>query len=176
MQIETERLLIRDLRSADDAFILELVNEPAFHQNIGDKGIRDLEGARSYIQNAGPGNYERLGFGMYLVMLKNSGIAIGICGILKRDFLEHPDVGFAYTASNWNKGYGTEATKAIIHWATTSLGIRTLAAITAITNPASVRLLEKSGFKSHGEQYFPGRKEKLHLLTIDFSTEPKSTI
>ncbi|MDA1027707.1 MAG: GNAT family N-acetyltransferase [Bacteroidetes bacterium] len=176
MLIETERLLIRDLRSTDDAFILELVNEPAFHQHIGDKGIRHLEDARAYIQKAGAENYERLGFGMYLVMLKDSSMAIGICGILKRDFLDHPDLGFAYTAANWNKGYGTEAANAIIHWATTSLGIQTLSAITAVTNPASVRLLEKSGFKSHGEQYFPGRKEKLHLLMIDFSTEPNSTI
>ncbi len=197
MQLETPRLIIRDFALTDAAFILQLVNEPAFHINIGDKGVRTLDDARAYIQNAGLDSYEKLGFGMYLVVLKdagtlagrssepigstlsphtNQGTPIGMCGLLKRDFLQHPDVGFAYASAYWNKGYGTEAAKAVMHWATTVLGYSTLSAFTTTTNGASIQLLKKSGFTSLGEQIFPGRDAKSHVLIWNASSEPYSGI
>ena len=164
MQLETERLIIRKFRPSDAVFILKLVNEPAFHANIGDKNIRDENDALAYIRKSGSESYARLGFEMYLVALKDSGASIGICGLLQREFLPHPDLGFAYASEFWNKGYGTEAAKAVISWATTTLGHSKLSAFTSTANGASLQLLKKSGFVSLGEQILPGREEKSHVL------------
>ena len=148
MQLRTERLLIRDMVPSDAPFILDLVNQPAFHQNIGDKDIRSIADAEDYILTSGTEGYERLGFGMYLVMLDAT--PIGICGLLQRPFLKHPDVGFAFDENHWNQGYGTEATRAMVNHATESLGFTQLSAFTAVNNAASGRLLEKAGFRFDG--------------------------
>ena len=47
--LETERLILRKMTVEDAEFIFELVNEPAFIRNIGDKGVRTLDDAREYI-------------------------------------------------------------------------------------------------------------------------------
>ncbi len=67
---ETARLILRRLSADDGAFILELLNEPSFIQNIGDRGVRTLDDARRYIQNGPVASYARLGFGLYLVALR----------------------------------------------------------------------------------------------------------
>ncbi|MCA9925967.1 MAG: GNAT family N-acetyltransferase, partial [Anaerolineales bacterium] len=85
--VETERLNLRRLTVDDSSFILTLLNDPSFKQNIGDRGVRSLADARLYILNGPAASYERNGFGLYLVELKNGRIPIGICGLVKRPFL-----------------------------------------------------------------------------------------
>ena len=94
--LETERLVLRRLALDDAAFLLELLNEPAFLKNIGDRGARTLTDARRYIARGPVASYRKFGFGLYLVELKDSGAPIGICGLLKRDWLEDVDIGFAF--------------------------------------------------------------------------------
>ena len=83
--LETERLRLRRLSLDDAAFILDLLNEPSFLNYIGDKGVRTLDDARDYILTGPMASYERHGFGLYLVELKERGVPMGICGLLKRD-------------------------------------------------------------------------------------------
>ena len=94
--METERLALRKLSSDDAEFILELLNEPSFIRNIGDKGVRTKDEAVQYIHDGPVASYEKFGFGLYLVELKGSGVPIGICGLLKRESLPDVDVGFAF--------------------------------------------------------------------------------
>ena len=68
--LETERLLLRQLSIDDAEFILELLNEPSFIQNIGDRGVRTQAEARSYLLNGPIASYAQNGFGLYLVVLK----------------------------------------------------------------------------------------------------------
>ena len=91
--IETKRLFIRRMQAEDAAFIVELLNDASFLANIGDKGVRTLEDALGYIQSAGWDNYTEFGFGMNTVELADSAARIGICGLLKRPTLDHPDPG-----------------------------------------------------------------------------------
>ena len=147
LPVETERLLIRPMHSDDAAFILELLNEPDFVENIGDKGIRSLEDALGYIQSAGWDNYRIHGFGMNTVELVDASTRIGICGLLQRDTLDHPDVGFAYLAAFHGKGYATEAGHAMIEIARSELGLKQVCAFTAVTNEPSVRVLLKLGLQ-----------------------------
>ena len=145
--IETERLAIRKMQDADDAFIQSLLNEPAFHANIGDKKIRSLEDARGYIRADGLSSNPSPNLGMYLVTLNGDATPIGICGLLKRDQLEHPDIGFALAEEYWGMGYAIEAARAVMDYGLTSLGHSRIVAITSAANAASIRLLEKLGLR-----------------------------
>lgn len=144
---ETERLLLRRIEVSDAAFILELVNEPAWLQFIGDRGVRTLEDARCYIEIGPRTMYERFGFGLYLVALKESGVPIGICGLLKRDALSEVDIGFALLQRYAGCGYACEAAEAVVAQARDGLGLTRLTAIASPANQRSLRLLEKLGLR-----------------------------
>jgi RimJ/RimL family protein N-acetyltransferase len=145
--LETERLSIRPLSTADDAFILRLLNEPSFLDNIGDKGVRTLDDARSYLLNGPIASYEKNGFGLWLVSIKTTGMPIGICGLLKRDVLEDVDVGYALVPEHWSQGYAAEVVAAVIAYAKTALGLARLVAVVDAANARSIRLLERLGFR-----------------------------
>ena len=91
--LETERLVLSHLSVNDTEFILELLNDPAFLEFVGDKGVRTLDDAREYILTGPVDSYEQHGFGLYMARLKN-GAPIGICGLVKRESLEDADIGY----------------------------------------------------------------------------------
>nr|WP_082034358.1 GNAT family N-acetyltransferase [Cohnella kolymensis] len=107
--LETERLILRLQTIEDAAFILELLNDPSWVSYIGDRGVRTIDDARNYILKGALDMYARLGFGFYMTELKDGGIPMGICGLVKRDFLEDVDIGFAFLPDFTGKGYAVEA-------------------------------------------------------------------
>ena len=121
--LETERLILRRMEVEDAQFIFELVNEAAFIRNIGDKGVRTLEDARNYILNGPVASYAKFGFGLYLVTLRETGEAIGICGLLKRDSLEDVDVGFALLEKFRRRGFAYESAAAVMEYGRNALAI-----------------------------------------------------
>jgi ribosomal-protein-alanine N-acetyltransferase len=148
MFLETDRLRLRRL-SIDDAdakFILRLLNEPSFIQNIGDRGVRTIEDARAYILQGPVASYEKFGFGLLLVEQKESGLPIGMCGLLKRDVLEHIDIGYALLPEFWSQGYALESASAVMSYAREKLGAKRVLAVVNADNQSSIRLLEKMGF------------------------------
>jgi RimJ/RimL family protein N-acetyltransferase len=145
--LETERLALRRLSADDAEFILELLNQPSFIKNIGDRGVRTDEDAVRYIKNGPVASYERFGFGLYLVELKGSAIPIGICGLLKRETLEDVDVGFAFLPEFWSRGYAVESASAVLKHGRNVLGIGRIVAITTPENHGSIRVLEKIGLR-----------------------------
>ena len=148
--LETERLVLRRVSSDDAEFILELLNQPSFLRYIGDKGVRTTEDAVRYIQTGPVASYERFGFGLYLVELKETRVPIGMCGLLKRDTLPDADVGFAFLPDYWSQGYAFEAASGVMQYGREVLGLRRIVAITSLDNDASIRLLEKIGLKFEG--------------------------
>jgi ribosomal-protein-alanine N-acetyltransferase len=145
--LETDRLRLRKLTPDDAEFMLRLLNEPSFIRNIGDRGVRTLDDARSYIVNGPVASYERHGFGLWLVEVKDSGAPIGICGLLKRDAMDDTELGYALTPQYWSKGYALESASAVMAYASEELGLKRVAAITDAGNESSIRVLEKIGFK-----------------------------
>jgi len=144
---ETPRLSLRHLCADDAAFILELLNEPEFIENIGDRRVRTLEEARGYILTGPVASYARLGFGLYAVELRECRSAVGICGLLKRECLEDVDVGFALLRRYRRRGYAFEAASAVMQYGRQSLGLNRIVAITSPDNEASISLLGRLGLK-----------------------------
>jgi len=145
--LETERLFLRKFTTDDATFMLGLLNEPSFLANIGDKGVKTVDEAVSYIQTGPMASYQRFGFGVYLVELKESGAAIGLCGLIKRDELPDIDVGFAFLPAYWSKGYASEAASAVVDFGKRELGIQRIVAIARPDNSGSIRVLEKLGLR-----------------------------
>lgn len=146
MILETERLSLRKLSVGDAGFILRLLNEPSFLQNIGDKGVRKLEDARQYIVNGPMASYDKFGFGLFLVQEKTSGEPVGICGLLKRAELNDVDLGYALLPEFCSKGYAVESASGVMRLAKETFGLNRVVAITSPNNEPSIRVLEKLGF------------------------------
>lgn len=145
--LESDHLGLHRLTLEDAPFILNLLNEPSYLQFIGDKGVRTLDDARNYIL-AGPiDSYDRHGFGLYLTTLKDDGTPIGICGLLKRESLDAPDIGYAFLPAHWSRGYAFESASAVLAYARSVLGLTRLVAVVSPDNARSIRLLEKLGLR-----------------------------
>jgi [ribosomal protein S5]-alanine N-acetyltransferase len=163
---ETARLRLRWLSSADAACILELYSDPDFLANVGDRGVHSLEDAQRYIADGQALSYERYGFGLYLVELKNTRVAIGLCGLLRRD--SHPDVeiGFAFLPQARRRGYALEAATATLQLGVHVLGVTRIVALTAPDNAASIHILERLGLRFERMVHFApdGRESRLFVF------------
>lgn len=145
--LETERLILRALSLEDAAFILELLNEPSYIHNIGDRKVRTIEGAKTYIKKGPMASYDEHGFGLRLVELRETHEPIGICGLIKRETLEDVDIGYAFLPKFWSKGYATESAMATKIFARDVLGLNRIVGITDPENTNSIHVLEKLGMK-----------------------------
>ena len=154
--LDTKRLSLRRLVPSDAAFILGLLNDPAWIRHIGDRGVRTVEAARAYLEARMLAQYERYGFGLWMVEGRERGEPMGICGLVKRDNLPQPDLGFAFMSGYRGNGYAYESALAVRELATGALGIEKLLAITSPSNAASARLLERLGFVAEGEMPWSG--------------------
>lgn len=161
MNIETDRLLLRQYTLNDVPFIYKLMNSEGWLKNIGDRNIKTIADAEAYMQKNYLSSYEKHGFGPYLVSLKEDGTSLGSAGLYKRDSLEHPDVGFAFLPEFANKGYAFEAASAVMEFAATTLGIKTIVGITLETNLSSIKLLKKLGLSEVGTFTYEDGEELL---------------
>jgi RimJ/RimL family protein N-acetyltransferase len=152
--LETEHLYLRPLTADDAAFFLELANEPSWLAYIPDKGLRTVAAAREYIVREPLALQARVGYSPYAVVARARGAAegepIGICGLVKRDELEDPDIAFAFLGRHCHQGHGFEAATRVLEHAREDLGLRRVVAITDWGNQPSRKLLEKLGFALEG--------------------------
>ena len=160
----TPRLSLRRLTPADAEFIFELVNDPDWIRFIGDRGVRTLDDAQAYMSKGPMTMYEKHGFGLYLVEVRETGKPVGLSGLLKRDALEDVDIGFAFLPSARGKGYAREAARAVIEEASTYHKLSRLVAITSLDNHSSIRLLESEGFRFERLLTMPGDSEPVKLF------------
>ena len=163
----TERLTLREFTTDDAPFILKLVNEPAWLQFIGDKGVRTIEDAIGYILNGPAKSYRDNGFGLWLVSLQQEGTPIGMCGLIKREALTHVDIGFAFLPAHGGKGYALEAATATQEYAKVKLGLKRILAITNQDNARSIKLLEKLGLQFEKLITLPAEHKEIILMGKD---------
>lgn len=168
-ETETDRLALRKLSTADAAFMLDLLNQPAFLRFIGDRGVRTIADAEKYIEQGPIDSYARLGFGLYLVERKADSVPIGICGLLKRATLKDVDIGFALLPQYWSQGYACEAAAAVMAYGKDVLGLSRIVAIVTPNNERSIRVLEKIGLRFERTLTSPedGVDLKLYAAGVD---------
>lgn len=149
--LDTARLALRLATTDDAAFVLRLLNEPSFLKYIGDRGVRTLDDARSYIEQRLIASYETNGFGLWVVERKTEPGPIGISGLVKRDTLPEPDIGFAFLPEFWRHGYAFESADAVMRFAAETLHLHRVLAIANPDNAGSIMILEKLGMHFEAE-------------------------
>ena len=159
---QTERLKIRWVEESDSAFILKLLNEEAFIKNITDENVRSHQDAIQYLRDCPISDYTELGFGHYIVSLKDSDVPVGMCGFLKRDVFEYPDLGYAFLHEFWSKGYAREASIAVLNDGHKNHGFDIVVAATSLDNIGSNNLLKKLGFSLKGRNEMYGKTCNLY--------------
>jgi [ribosomal protein S5]-alanine N-acetyltransferase len=167
--LETPRLLLREVGLSDAPFLLRLLNDPSWLENIGDRGVRSVADAELYVRNRIWSEYQTHGYGMYAVQLRSTGLPIGICGLVKREFLTAPDLGFALLPEYVGQGHASEAARGLLVRAEKILGIAQLYAIAKRDNRRSVRVLSRLGFRHQGPYVIPeGLEIELYAAVAPF--------
>ena len=163
----TERLLIRPFVPSDAPFILRLLNEPSFIENITDKGVRTLDQAAEYLTTGPLASYATHGHGLWMVQHRVTGHPMGMCGLIKRDNLTKVDLGYAFVPEFWGLGFAREAAEACLAWGRDTRGLRGILAIVSPGNTASIRLLEALAFQRTGSMiYAPGDEVDIYRLEL----------
>ncbi len=157
----TDRLLIHSLSSNDAGFILALTNSPGWLQFIGDRNIHSTEDAEKYIDKIRSNAAVTYG----VVRLKDGDIPIGLITLIKRNYLDYPDFGFAFLPQYNNQGYATEAASKVLLALASEFPV--LVALTLRANTASIHLLEKLGFVFEKEAADDGEILMQYTITYD---------
>ncbi|MBS0378161.1 MAG: GNAT family N-acetyltransferase [Proteobacteria bacterium] len=168
--LETGRLTLRHLTQGDAPFVLELLTDPAFRANIGDRGVHDLPSALHYIATGPGASYAQHGFGLNVIELKGTSEPLGMCGLLRRD--THPDVeiGFALLPKGRGRGIAREAAAGTLAWGFRTLNLKRIVAITAPENRDSIRILENVGLKYEGIVHLTGDGRPSKYFVLEQST------
>lgn len=164
--VETERLRLRRFTADDAPFILRLLNEPSFIKNIADRGVRTVEDAVRYLEEGPIRSYARNGHGLWMVERKDDPVAIGMCGLLRRDAFEDVDLGYAFLPEFWSKGYALESACAVLALGKRALGLSRFIAFVSPGNQGSIRVLEKLGFAPSGRAKLSPETEEAVVYSL----------
>lgn len=171
--VDTPRLRLREFRPDDAAYILRQLNDPDFIEHIADRGVRDLAQARDYLEQGPMRSYARHGFGLWAVVRIADAATIGMCGLIRRDYLDQPDLGYALLPEFTGQGYALEACTAVLHGARRDFKLPGLSAIVNPGNARSRQLLDKLRFRESGMITVPGEPRPLCLYQHDFTETAK---
>jgi ribosomal-protein-alanine N-acetyltransferase len=160
-RFETERLVLTRLAPHNASFIKELLNTPGWIKYIGDRNIKSNSDAENYIKKI----TDNPGINYWVVSLKSTGVELGIITFIKKDYLEHHDIGFAFLPQYSGKGYAYEAADEVLKYAKKELKIQPVIAVTIPENEDSIKLLEKLGFRF--EKTLTRENEVLNIYTIN---------
>lgn len=166
--LETQRLILRHCLKSDAQFIFDLLNDPSWIRWIGDRNIKTLTDAENFISSRLTSSYEDNGFGLYLVETKERGSSAGLCGLVKRDGLDHPDIGYAFLPQYRSQGFAAESAQSVLEYARDQLKFEYLLGITLPENTSSSRVLEKIGLKFERMILLATDRSENKLFSIKF--------
>ena len=163
--LATSRLVIEKAVVSDSNFFYRLLNSPSWLQYIGDRGIKSEANARKYIEHSIINSYKKYGYGLFKLIAKEQGEPIGICGFIKRDYLESADIGFAILPEYEGNGYIQEAAQALMEYGKTTLKLHPILAITTEGNTRSRNLLSRIGMRATGKVRPKGNETEFLLFS-----------
>ena len=161
----TGRLTLTPMGEDDARFLLEVMADADFIRFIGDRGLRTEDDARAFIRDRFLPHQARHGFSIYRVAL-HDGTPVGMCGLVSREELPCPDLGFACHPRHRRQGYMREASLAVIELARDGLGLEKLCAAVQPEHRASIGLLESLGMSRTGTTRLGGETVDLLLYEL----------
>lgn len=160
MMLTTARLTLTAFEENDAMFVFELLNDPGWLKNIGDRNIRSLEDARDYI-------VQKFRPGLWLIAKTDGGAPVGLGGLVTgRDGLDCPDIGYAVIDRASGQGYATEIAQAVLQHVRETMDVGRLGAITTLDNIPSQRVLLKCGFKFVDRRVLPAAGERAYYELV----------
>lgn len=176
--IRTKRLVLREL-TLEDA--------PAFSKLAGDYDIAKMTGSIPHPFPLYSAEFKIMymrrqkqrGLAYPYAITRDGGELIGVMDLFRSTPDAALEIGYWIGKPYWGQGLSTEAARAIIQEAKDRLGVQALMAGVFADNPASLRVLEKLGFKTTGseEMYFSmARMEKARsvILRLDLETQQRA--
>ncbi len=170
-QIETERLMLRELRMTDLEGMFALDSDPEVHRYLGNKPVKTKAESEKILESV-LSQYQERGIGRWAAIEKSSGDFIGWSGIRlnteynMNGFTRYYDVGYRLMKRYWGKGYATESGKAAVDYAFNHLNLPVLYGTTEMGNEASHRALLKIGLTYVEDFYFEEEQLNLRWYTI----------
>jgi RimJ/RimL family protein N-acetyltransferase len=158
--LTSERLTLRPLSLTDADFIFELVNTPDWIKFIGDRNVTSKEKAGTFVQRV----MDNPNVNYWVVSMKDNGAPLGIVSLVKRDYLEYHDVGFAFLPNHTKQGYAYEASLAFLKGLARQNSFPKILATTIKENSKSIALLKKLGFSFEKELHIDN--EVLNIFSI----------
>ncbi len=157
--LETEQLLLRTFQE-DDVETMFAINQDKkvmrFFPSIPTK-----EETIAMIDRI-IAHQERYGFSWYATEIKKTGEMIGCVGLLTATFEAHftpaIEIGWRLSSEHWNKGYATEAAKAVLDYAFNERTLDEVVSFTSVLNKPSIRVMQKIGLHTHSEDDFDNPK------------------
>lgn len=149
--IETERLVLRDIRDEDVDAFFALDSDPEVMKYIGVPPVTDITETKAIIGKVQQ-QYSDNGIGRWGVVLKSTNEVIGWAGLklYQEEINKHKDfydVGYRFHKSHWGKGYATEAAIASLHYGFKQLNAEALYGYAMNEHIVSKKVLEKIGMK-----------------------------
>jgi RimJ/RimL family protein N-acetyltransferase len=145
--LKTERLRLRWFEPSDVDYVLEQISDEGWKLNISDSGVADLAAARDWMEAKLFNWYWPQGLGLWAMERLSDGVVVGMCGLLQRDHLQAPDIGYALLPRYNGAGYAREAALACRNYAHEVLGEPLLFGTTATFNEASGKVLKSIGMQ-----------------------------
>lgn len=163
---ETERLLLKPVQLEDAAFLLKLLNSPKWIQFIGERNVKTIAEAKTYISERMLPQLQELGYGNYTVIRKLDNVKMGTCGLYNREGLDGIDIGFAFLPEFEKQGFAFESAHKILKVGFNEFNISKVSAITVQENLSSQKLIKKLGLKFKKVISLPNDSEELLLYSI----------
>ena len=142
MEIETERLRLRQFQEIDFEVYAAMLADPEVARFIG--GVRDRSSARQHFDSART-HWQQRGYGKFAVEEKTSGRMVGRCGPTLHVGAPEVELGWTIAQDSWGNGYATEAARACAAWMFDTLHLEEVVSFIDPDNVASVRVAEKIG-------------------------------
>lgn len=163
-----DQVSLRPIVPDDAQSYLSLVTDPLWTRFIGETSLRTTAHAEAFITSKIQGHYKDFGYGLWAVIEREQGSWAGVCGSLRRDWLEHPDLGFALLPDFRRRGFARSACELTLQWMRQNTDHRTLQAILTPDNEQSKSLLQVLGFLIVGDVTSPSSAQELLLMQIQF--------
>jgi ribosomal-protein-alanine N-acetyltransferase len=141
---ETERLKIRKFKPDDLPWLIEMRGDPEVYKYLGGWERQNPEAVAERFQfylNC----YEKFGFGVCAMELKETGEMIGSSGLQPLEDTGEIEVGYNLAKRFWRQRYGEECARAWIEYGFERLGLERIVAVAYPENVGSWRIMEKCG-------------------------------